>query len=218
MTSRELQIAFGIELNQFHSRLILDSVDIFYWLSKAQEALVKNSFTGIDADPRMTTISSDFIKQSTLPVTTTKVFAFRNFDAPTFILPDDYLYYVSATGTLSTIKYPVGSVIIKPVQKDDIYRLLSDPFNKSDKEELIGVIRDKIFEVFIPNLYLLTNVELNYLRKPAPISLSSQPEINDGFHRDIVELAVSLFLNNTRNLKEKVQRETPTDQAETQTS
>lgn len=84
----------------------------------------------------------------------------------------------------------------KFTQQDDIYTLLKDPFNTTTYEKPLYTIRDEYLDIYTSAIFIIEEVKLTYIRKPAEISLSLQVgcELPEHTHREIVDMAVSSIL------------------------
>jgi len=119
------------------------------------------------------------------------------------------------TGTGSVLKASSKRVEVKPLSHDNYNKAVKDPFNKSyhnqvrrlayqDQAELLGD------ETFAPSAYYL-----RYIKKPAAMSLdpASNCELSDHTHDEIVDIAVSLLLEDIEsgryqtNLNELIKQE-----------
>jgi hypothetical protein len=224
MTGLELQDYFGIQLNKFQSNIDLDTRDIFYWLNQAQDKMIHDARKEYDRDRRIGDLLRPFSKRSSLP-TIGDTYT-DNDIAP---LPEDYRYPVALSGRVLYNKGGITIVgegvsrtvsgehtqrdrLIRLVQKDDIYRLLLDPFHKTRPQEPLATISGDTITVYNSPEFIVSVVHLDYLRQPAHVSRQDGTELPPHHHHTLVEMGVNLYLSNTRNLKEKVQRETPLTQ------
>jgi len=84
----------------------------------------------------------------------------------------------------------------KFVQQDDIFTMLKDPFNTTTLENPLYTIRDNKLDLYTNDIFIIEEVKLTYIRKPAEISLSLQVscELPEHSHREIVDMAVSSIL------------------------
>ena len=112
------------------------------------------------------------------------------------------------TGTGTIMSASSKRVEVKPIQHDDYNHIIKDPFNKpyhnqvmrlmfQDKAELIGT------STVVPSIY-----HLRYIRKPLAILLDLNTpsntvncELSDHLHQEIVELAVSMALENIESVR-----------------
>jgi len=99
-------------------------------------------------------------------------------------------YRFHSTGV--TMTHSVG----KFIQQDDIYTLLEDPFNTTKWEKPLFTVRDNKLDFYTNDIFIIPEVKLTYIRKPAEISLSLQVscELPEHSHREIVDMAVSSIL------------------------
>lgn len=240
MTGVEMQRAFGIEINQFSDALIPDSVDIFYWLNKSQLEFIMNNLSGRNQDRAAFEQNQQLYDHFRPLVTKNHVIqaqyvssgsAIEGFFVDRLALPEDYMYLISSR---SAVKYNKNGIVFaidqgkrvpadefqnpqvfihpnRVSQSDDIYQLLNDPFNKTSYASPLTDLHNKHIDIYTDDTFIVDSGLINYIRKPASIARGTTCELADYLHPKIVEGAVSLFLNNTRNLKERLQREAPVD-------
>jgi hypothetical protein len=81
-------------------------------------------------------------------------------------------------------------------QQDDIFTLLEDPFNTTKYTSPLTTMREEAIDIYTSGIFIIKEVKLTYLRKPAEISLSlsTSCELPDHTHREIVDMAVSSIL------------------------
>lgn len=243
MDAREMQRAFGQQLNQFGEALELHSDDLQYWLNKGQLELVKRKYNGLNQERRGFEQSQQRIDDLTdivvkdEPVDT----KFKeNSNAPTgyFVdtakIPNDNLFIISHRSQI-TYKYPEVSyetidgsrsptngkskiVFNRVSQSDDVYKLLYDPFNTSKANKPLADFSDTNLNVYTDKTFLVTKVIFNYLKKPRLINIKDNVscELAEHLHDEVIQIASDLFLQNTRELKQRLQRETPVSNQERQ--
>lgn len=230
-----MQYNFGVHLNQFGEALSLNSDDIEYWLNKGQLDLVKNKFNGMNQeqrgfeqsqqridDLRELIIRNHEISVTYSPTGDTQFFIDRG------ILPDNQLFLISSKSEVR-FNRPIISFIItdnkrvasthtqrisknRVSQSDDIYTLLEDPFNTTKIESPLIVIGDQHIYAYTNSSFIINKIFIDYIRVPNKLSIKGNvsSELPEHLHEDIIQRAADLFLNNTRQLKQRLQRETPT--------
>lgn len=238
MTAREMQYLFGVQINQFDQPLELTSDDIEYWLNKAQLELVKNKFQGVTRSREGFEQSQSIIDDlKTLVVKSVTIPAKYGGDASSAIdsyfidyaeFPEDQLYLIShrsqiryklpeitwsiIDGKRVTEEGTVSVVANRYAQLDDIFKMLHDPFNTTRIKSPLIDIGDNEINVYTDKTFIVENVIINYIKVPKRISITNNEgsELPEQLHEEIIQRAVDSFLDNTRNLKERLQRETPT--------
>ncbi len=250
MKVKDMQYEFQMHMNQFKEPLQLDSDDVLYWLNKAQEEFVINRYTGrnlfrkafeqsqqVIDDVRNLVVKNKEIDTNYLGEEHT---ATKGFYTDYAELPENQLYLVSQRSEIAynrdgidfevnnDKRDPVGEYDTKTVfnrysQSDDIFTLLSDPFNTTKTSSPLTDISDKGITIYTDKTFLAKKIIINYIRKAKKLSLTTndseyttEPELAEHTHKEIIQLAVDLFLNNTRELKQRLQRETPTADQEQQ--
>jgi hypothetical protein len=243
MDAKQLQYEFGIQLNQFHLPLELTSDDIFYWLNKSQERLVKDRFTGkrlnvgfeqsfdlvADLENLIERNRQEFTKYA-------PEFNVDYFKADKITLPLNYLYLINHRCTTysnypellwtlnesSQRREPPNSARQQVkganfTQLSDIFTVLDDPFNTTGATSVVTTISGNNIVAYTDKTFVVKEITIDYIRVPKKLSLTindntttTTSELPEHLHKEIIELAVDLFLQNTRNLKERLQLETPT--------
>lgn len=219
MDAQQMQYEFGIQLNQFDQALELASDDIEYWLNKAQLDLVKEKFNGrnelrkgFEQTPQMVEDLRVLVEKNYTEVaasdaeTTLDGYKFYQAD-----LPSDLMFLLSiraevVNGQETKIK------AVRFATQDTVYSLLDDPFNKSKKSSPLADINAYQVNIYTPTSgFTIGDVYINYIRTPREISIQGEVdcELPNHLHKEIIQRAVDLFLYNTRELKQRLQRETP---------
>lgn len=231
MTAQQLQYQFGIQLNQFDSALVLSSDDINYWLNKSQDRLIKSRFESFEQNHKSRDDLRLFIKNFVELDTTYDYDAKtpRGFFNDSAIIPSDTLYVISSQSkviynfngvsptvvdnkrTVENITYLVASNRV--VQLDDVYTVLSDPFGTTKVDSPIATFSNSKINVFTNNKFIVDKVYIDYIRTPVTIDVNDSitSELPSHLHLELITTAVDLFLTNTRELKQRLQRETPTE-------
>tara|TARA_R100000544_G_scaffold36543_1_gene25065 strand:- start:648 stop:1844 length:1197 start_codon:yes stop_codon:yes gene_type:complete len=84
----------------------------------------------------------------------------------------------------------------KFVQQDDIFKLLSDPFNTTKPSSPLTTIRGEYIDIYTSDIFIIDRVKITYIRKPREISLSLgiSCELPEHTHQEIVDRTVSSIL------------------------
>ena len=92
----------------------------------------------------------------------------------------------------------IGVYAAKFSQHDDIYKMLGDPFNKTNHKAPLYTITDNKLELYSNDIFIISNVKMLYIRKPATVSLSLQVncDLPDNVHQEIVDMTVATILGN----------------------
>tara|TARA_R110002051_G_scaffold52237_8_gene99385 strand:- start:21 stop:1154 length:1134 start_codon:yes stop_codon:yes gene_type:complete len=82
------------------------------------------------------------------------------------------------------------------VQQDDIFTLLTDPFNTTKYTDPLYTIRGNALDIYTSDIFIIRTVKITYVRKPSMISLSLgvSCELPDHCHQEIVDMTVSSIL------------------------
>lgn len=237
-----MQYRFGIQLNQFNSALDLNSDDIEYWLNKAQLDIVKNRYKGLTRDKRafeqsqervddlrvllkrdveldtlyddaMSATTGFFVDKADLPVNYMFLIAHKSLVFYNYPSID---FTISELDKRESATYSEKIVFNQVVQSDDIYKLLDDPFNTTKITSPLSIINEDNIQIFTNNKFIVDKVIIDYLKLPVRMSIENNidSELPEHLHEDIIQRAADMFLNNTRQLKQRLQRETPTSDQE----
>lgn len=209
MNSRELQIAFERKIMLMDPTLRdaekLTSDTIFAFLNAAQDRYYEQlyqQFDQIESVGRIQFRNSDLLKGfiSTAQLENkTKLNEFQD----EFKLPEDYEYYVKSnslvTGTYMNNKTTSVSGN-KDIKYDQINTVTPQYFDKkiirtpyaalNTKNDVIMIIHDEYTDI--------EGVSLTYYRKPKAISLNQECEFPDIAHQTIVDLAVEIFVTESK--------------------
>jgi len=81
-------------------------------------------------------------------------------------------------------------------QQDDIFTLLTDPFNTTKHTSPLTTIRGQAIDVYTSDIFIIDTVKITYIRRPMEISLSLgvDCELPTHTHQEIVSMAVNSIL------------------------
>lgn len=82
------------------------------------------------------------------------------------------------------------------VQHDDLYSLLSDPFNTTTYDKIKYTIQENFIDVHSDETFFTTFVDIKYIRQPKRMdkALGIGCELAAHTHNEIVEMAVQSIL------------------------
>lgn len=244
MTNQELQYQFGQQMNQFDSALELSSDDIEYWLNRAQLQWVKTRFNGLNRErisfeqnqQRIDDLRILIKPNHSIDTEYRGDYAPDNYYIDSAKFPEDYMFLLSQKSKVF-YKYPAINFTIEDDKRETqdnvktlinsnrysqtqtIYNMLSDPFNTTKADSPLTVVHEDFIDVYTDKSFIVDKVIIDYLRLPKKINLSEPNdtiELPKQTHEEIIQLAVDLFLQNTRELKQRLQRETPVAEDNTQ--
>ena len=123
-------------------------------------------------------------------------------------LDDTSVVLQSATGLSSEIDYnerrvaansdDTQSIVVGNsfIQHDDIFTLLSDPFNTTKHTDPLTTIRGNSIDIYTNAIFIIDSVKITYIRNPKKISLSLgiDCELPEHTHQTIVDMTVSSIL------------------------
>jgi len=194
---------------------VIESFDVFYYLNKAQEQWILQKF------PQAFEISQDLIddlrifyeKDVSIDASYGGTDAkFGKFEVDYIEFPNDYLHLVSQRSQVAYnydgISYSLSNGRREPdgdyendiyfnkwTQSDDIYKLLSDPFNTTKHNNPITDINDQRINIYTNDNFLVERGIINYIREPKKIdpNAGQTSELPEIYHREIVQQAVALY-------------------------
>ena len=81
-------------------------------------------------------------------------------------------------------------------QQDDIFTLLTDPFNTTKHTDPLYTIRGNAIDMYTSDIFIIDALKITYIRKPSKISLSLgiSCELPEHCHQEIVDMTVSSIL------------------------
>lgn len=215
MTPTEMQNFFLTEL-KVRDHATLGSEDIFYYLNKAQEQWILEKFSGgFELTQDLIDDLRIFYKKDVeIDAKYGGASArFGNYKVDYIEFPDNYLHLISQRSQVSYsydgISYSVDAdgkrqpsgnyksdiYFNKWIQSDDIYKLLSDPFNTTKHNNPITDINDQRINIYTNDNFLIEKGILNYIREPKEIdpNTGQSSELPEIYHKEIVQQAVALY-------------------------
>lgn len=122
-----------------------------------------------------------------------------NAEYQRYDLPVDYLYLINLRARLtpshcdSTV---LNKVPARVVEQDKLYEMLRNPFAKSLPTTPVASLNSEEITIYQTKKFILKGVELDYIRTPEEISLSSNQdcELAEHTHHEIVDMTVKHIL------------------------
>jgi len=107
------------------------------------------------------------------------------------------------TGTGTVKSASLKRVGIRPIQHDDYNKIINDPFNKPYHDQAVRLMFKDKAELITDSDSSVVAYYLRYIRKPLQISLTSSvnSELADHTHQEVVDMAVSLCLENIESVR-----------------
>lgn len=193
----------------------IESFDIFYYLNKAQDEWLKEKYDqGFEVSQALVDDLRVFLKKN---IELDALYAgnnsrFNKYYVDYVEFPEDYLHTISVRSKVLFSFQPLTFTVDdssripneqtksaiyfnKFSQSDDIYKLLSDPFNKTKHSNPLMDINNSRINIYTDDKFIVDKVFLNYLRTPKRISVETSQacELPEIFHTEIVEQAVGLY-------------------------
>ena len=211
MTIAEMHIEFKVGLDKTDSLNYpnFEPEEIDLWLNKAQDKFVKQRYSHDIRDETFeeTQKRTDDLRE-TIIQTMIEPTAPTGAEKPNgvlFGLPSDYWFaineeceirYMDCNGSLVTDR--VG---VKVIQHDDYNKIIKDPFNKPDRNQIVRLMHQNFSELISDGSLSIDRYFLRYLKEPITMSLSQDIscELANHTHTEIVTMAVGMALENTAN-------------------
>lgn len=218
MNGTDLQQAFGNHLSQFDDLLPLNEIEIFHWLTLAQEKIVSRSFTSFEQDQVISQIIRPLVCVSESEREETTVAGTHGYVEAHFCIPKDHQYTIS----ISVLVQPIsgwteteeGIVAItegepswsscKLAQNDDVHRLLKDPFNRPVAWEPLITFGPKVARAYEDSTFSISRLRIEFLRKAKPVTRDCGTDLPDFVHNELVEQAVDLYSKSIYSSKHKL--------------
>tara|TARA_R100000152_G_C6768661_1_gene194230 strand:+ start:1195 stop:1872 length:678 start_codon:yes stop_codon:yes gene_type:complete len=211
MTIAEMHIEFKVGLDKTDSLNYpnFEPEEIDLWLNKAQDKFVKQRYshdvrdeTFEETQKRTDDLRETIIQTMIEPTAPTGA---EKPDGVLFELPQDYWFaineeceirYMDCNGSLVTDR--VG---VKVIQHDDYNKIIKDPFNKPDRNQIVRLMHQNFSELISDGSLSIDKYFLRYLKEPITMSLSEgiDCELANHTHTEIVTMAVGMALENTAN-------------------
>jgi len=205
MTVQEMHYAIDQGLQKVGS-YVYDTFleeEIDFFLNKMQERFIKDRVFKT-SDPKRLGFSLNQKRLDDIRVILEVDFVDTNtgdtsVEYQRYDLPVDYLYLINLRARL-TPSHCDSSVLNKVparvVEQDKLYEMLRNPFAKSLPTTPVASITSEEITIFQTKKFILKGVELDYIRKPEKIDLSSSQdcELAEHTHHEIVDMTVKHIL------------------------
>lgn len=217
MTAREMQIEFErlIQLAnpQFDLYNKIDSDTIFYFINAAQERYIKQSFVQIDSVTKDSNTHNRLLDVCKALITNISLYDLKEnlayLYAKSFSLPngtnDKFYVYLNSYSNIVDLRDNKEKIanneLISPSDVDKILvtnvnsPILRNPcivLNSLENKSSVTIYYDKYTE--------LLGCNITYIRKPLDVNVSAATgttttcELDSNVHREIVEMAVDMFI------------------------
>lgn len=95
----------------------------------------------------------------------------------------------------------IGNEMASYVQHDDLYTILSDPFNKPTYDKVKYTIQENFIDFYTDNTFLVNLANIKYIRYPKRINIieGTGCELPEHTHQEIVEMAVKGILESIQD-------------------
>ena len=153
------------------------------------------------------TIASGDLKDQTAYIVTSGTITFNNVvytKGQVFVTNVGITTY-SGTGTFREAETKRTGV--RPLTHDDYNRAVIDPFNKPWKNQVLRLMLDNSIELLTDGSFELETYYLRYIKKPIDMQISTTTncELAEHTHQEIVEMAVSITLETIESQRYQTQ-------------
>ena len=229
MTTTEFSNEFDILYESIASNGAppIDDYEKSVLLTQAQEILVKDSYSykfnvakeAVDATEKRRRDLSELYMQSVSTNPTINPAQSISINARFFDIEDNVLFILQERVKVSSDQtcYDQGYIPVVPVTHDDYNYLISNPFKKPSESlawrlEHSKLSTNRVVEIVHASTVNPQEYYYRYIKKPKPIIVSgltgtsvdgisaqTECELSEGFHREILHIAVELALESTGN-------------------
>lgn len=231
MTTEEFRNEFELEYTSIASNGAppLDAYEISVLLTQAQEELVKSRYDpNFEIKERVRRDISELINNGISVVPKSYPSDFLNQRSRFFEINDNVMYIIQEKVKLNSSDECLTNIFtdIKPIKHDKYNYNIKNPFKKPDKNTSWRIDYKKkegkkVVEILTVENTVPTEYHYRYIKYPNPIiiedldsglsingiSVATNSELNESFHREILDRAVELALETTGNprLQSKIQ-------------
>ena len=98
----------------------------------------------------------------------------------------------------NALPYDTDVTMNKFIQHDDIFKILSDPFNDTTIDAPIYTIKDDHIEVYTDDTFIVDKIKMTYLKRPVVVDIITNPtipcDLPDTVHQEIVDMTINSIL------------------------
>jgi hypothetical protein len=228
MTAREMQISFITELSHngdfiiyrtsHHTSGTTVSADrsdmpgsdiIFYWINKAIEKFVKTRYAGINSKQESFEQTQKRIDDLRTLVTESSISTSISTIKPNsyqITIPTDYMFTVGEEVDITFIKnsIPITTRMgVKQITSDSYRREVDNPLSdhilQYNYANPLRLYQGSLVILISDGQYSIPTYYLRYIKNPQIVSLSTNCDLSNESHYEIVKMAVGLYLENTMN-------------------
>jgi hypothetical protein len=204
MTILEMQTAFELEVGIIDSTVKPLSSDILYWLNRGIEKFVKTRYYEFEKNQKRIDDLRTLVTE--IAITTTTGTSKPNSHIAT--LPGNYLFtlgeeanitYTDINNTVITKRVGVTETTVDRY-RDDIDNPFSEHILHYEWARPLRLFSGNTIEIISNGEYSVPTFYLRYLKKPSIVDLpSSNCDLPEHTHSEIIKLTVGMFLENTKN-------------------
>jgi hypothetical protein len=213
MTARQMQSAFEHGVNRIDSERIVESHVVFHWINDAIERFVATRYSGNNA--KKTAVEDTQKRTEDLRTLVKEVVLATTLDLGSLSpgtysveLPSDYRYklseYVGITYVnVYTNNFEIKTFGVTECTSDTIIPKLHNPYSEHilvyEEAKPLRLFKGNTVQLFTDDTYSVDSYILRYIKKPVRVGLGpidSDCDLPEQSHTEIIDLAVSLFLEN----------------------
>ena len=226
MNLNEFSSGFDTQLNSYmlaagygedatRATVQLDEYTKSLLLTQAQEDIVIELYQSFEVKEEIRRYLSNLVKDATLEPDSGSASTGISGSSKFFKLPDDLWFITYESVTANGGKCGDGqNMEVIPVTQDEYNKLRKNPFRGANERRALRLdLSDDTIEIVCK--YNVAAYYLRYLRKPSPIILIDLPdglsiknkdteskcELHEALHQRILDRAVALALQNSRNFR-----------------
>lgn len=194
MTTREIQYHFE-QAASYHNEvkdIAIKSKDVNFWINHAIRVFINKK---IQENPQRKQKDIDDLKDI-LVSDVSLTLDTSTSDKVTYLLPSDYMYLINDKTTLVYCG-ATKTVANRLVPSEELFNVLNYSHTKTTHKSPVSNIVGGKINVYIDN-FTISSIIIDYLKKPSIFNIfnGTTIELHENTHKDIVELAVLLFVEN----------------------
>lgn len=229
MTAREMHIEFETSLGLVDSLKINDfnltTVNIEYFLNEAQHVFVNQRLSNIKENLNskqkdLDDLAAIYVKDTTLVIDSVATALDTSRNVYTLPTSPDYLFLINSRSTTSFCGNS-NEYENRITTHEDLYKILKYKYTSTIYNSPVATIDDTNLYIYLSagvSTFTVTTAKIDYIRTYANIDITNSTpvdcELNANVHKEIVQLAVTLFLEsiNSDRLQTNVNKNMLTEQ------
>jgi hypothetical protein len=225
MTALEMVREFKIFIDKVDSQSLPDftPTEIYLMLNEAQERYIKTHYginnlykAGFEMIQKRTDDLSNLVvtrfadvSTVTTEINTYKVSLDSLFTDELHQVPstDEYMFFIRGRARHNNDDCNPEYIYTELFQQDDLEEAKLDPFNKPDLLHSVSYFEAGSLYILTDDSYTVDNYKLTFLRHPLDIAANQDCELKSHTHKEIIQLAVEIALENIESIRLNTQNQ-----------